>query len=258
MERSAMTDFSGTLLSGESLTNLVDGLARDAIGRLRLLHQNAFLYRICGLKGTVQETIMSITHNPATITYEQVMALFQETDRRMKETDRQMKETDRRMKETEQRMKETDRQMKETDRKIAKLGDRLGELVAAMVEGGIKRMFKKLGYEFDVLNPEYEFGNKKIGFGEVDILLENGEYALLVEVKTNLTVKDVKEHQERLKKFRLWTAPKGDNRKFLAAVGGGVVKKNVQEFALKQGMFVVQQSGENVEILVPKGEPAVW
>ena len=180
---------------------------------------------------------MSATHNPTTFTFEQLMESFRESREELKE------------------MRE---RMKETDRRIAKLGDRLGELVQAMVEGGIKRMFKDVGYEFDVINPEYEFGNKEIGFGEVDLLLENGEFALLVEVKTNLTVKDVKEHQERLKKFRLWTAPKGDKRRFIAAVGGGVVRKNVRDFALKQGIFVVQQSGESVEILVPKGKPMVW
>ena len=212
---------------------------------------------------------MSSTHDPTTFTFEQLMALFIE-DRERSEREREnsrrewqeirerQKETDRIVQETTQGLKETREQIDRTSKDIAKLGDRFGELVQAMVEGGIKRMFKDVGYEFDVINPEYEFGNKEIGFGEIDLLLENGEFALLVEVKTNLTVKDVKEHQERLKLFRLWTAPKGDNRKFLAAVGGGVVKKNVREFALKQGMFVVQQSGENVEILVPKRKPMTW
>jgi len=198
---------------------------------------------------------MSSAPNPATITYEQLMALFLE-DR--EKSEREWEKSRREWQEIREQQKETDRIVKETSQQIAKLGDRLGELVQAMVEGGIKRMFKDLGYEFDVLNPEYEFGNKKIGFGEVDILLENGDFALLVEVKTNLTVKDVKEHQERLKKFRLWMDTRNDSRKFIAAVGGGVIRKNVRDFALKQGMFVVQQSGENVEILVPEGKPMIW
>jgi hypothetical protein len=230
---------------------------------------------------------MSSTHNPTTYTFEQLMASFRESREEMKEMreksriereesrekwekariereeSRKKWEKEREkawedLREMREQQKETARIVKATSEQIAKLGDRLGELVQAMVEGGIKRMFKELGYEFDVLNPEYEFGNKKIGFGEIDILLENGEFALLVEVKTNLTVKDVKEHQKRVKKFRLWTAPKGDKRRFLAAIGGGVVKKSVQEFALKQGMFVIQQSGENVEIIPPDGKPKVW
>ena len=174
---------------------------------------------------------MSSLHNPATITYEQMMALFLETRE----------------------------QIKEIARENAKLGDRLGQLVAAMVEGGIIRMFKDLGYDFDVINPKQRFGNKELGiYGEIDLFLENGEFALLVEVKTNLTVDDVREHRERLEKFRLVANAKNDKRQFIAAVGGGVVQDNVRIFALKHGMFVVQQSGENVEILVPEGKPKVW
>jgi len=188
---------------------------------------------------------MSTTPDPATITYEQMMALFLETRERMEESDRKWRE-----------MKED---IKEANQRHGKLSDRIGDLILAMVYGGIKRLFRNLGYDFDVINQKYNFGNKELDiYGEVDLFLENGELALLVEVKTNLSVNDVKEHQERLEDFRLVADAKNDKRRFIAAVGGGVVQKNVREFALKQGMFVVQQSGENVEILAPKGKPKIW
>ena len=175
------------------------------------------------------------------------------------EFDRRMQETDRRMQETDQRMQETDQLIKRIAKENAKLGDRLGELVQSMVEGGIKRMFKDLGYDFDVINPKHNFGNRELNvYGEIDILLENGDFALLMEVKTNLSVDDVNELKAKLKKFRLVADVKNDKRRFIAAVGGGVVRKNVRDFALKQGIFVVQQSGENVEIIAPKGKPKVW
>jgi hypothetical protein len=188
---------------------------------------------------------MSSTHNPATITYEQMMALFLETRERMEEA--------------AQGLKETKKLVERVSKDISNLGDRLGELVQEMVEGGVIRMFKELGYDFDVVNPKQRFGNKSLGiYGEIDLFLENGDYALLVEVKTNLSVKDVKEHGERLQDFRLVADAKNDKRQFIAAVGGGVVQENVKTFALKQGMFVVQQSGENMEVLVPKGKPTIW
>jgi hypothetical protein len=195
---------------------------------------------------------MSATHNPATITYEQMMALFRESREEMKETREQIRET-------AESLKETKRLVDAIAKENAKLGNRLGELVEAMVEGGVLRMFEEVGYDFDVCTPKLRFGNRTLNiYGEVDLFLENGDLALLVEVKTNLTVDDVKEHQERLEKFRLVANAKNDKRQFIAAVGGGVVQENVRVFALKQGMFVVQQSGENVEILVPEGEPMVW
>jgi hypothetical protein len=192
---------------------------------------------------------MSATPSPKTITYEQLMKLFLKDRKRAERFRREMEESQRKWEERAERL----------DQKISKLGDRLGELIEAMVEGGIKRLFRDLGYDFNLCNRRHEFGEKAINIdGEVDLLLENGEFALLVEVKTNLSIDDVKDHVERLKKFRAVADYKKDKRRFIAAVGGGVVQKNVREFALKQGMYVVQQSGENVEVIPPEGKPRVW
>ena len=199
---------------------------------------------------------MSTIPNPATITYEQLMALLLEDRER---SQREWQEIREQQKESDRKWQEIKENLKEANERHGKLSDRIGDLIQAMVYGGIKRLFRNLGYDFDVINQKYNFGKKELDiYGEVDLLLENGEFALLVEVKTNLSVKDVKEHKERLQDFRLVSDAKNDKRKFIAAVGGGVVPENVKKFALKQGMFVVQQSGENVEILVPEGKPKVW
>ena len=210
------------------------------------------------------------------MTFEGVLKFMQETAQQMRKSDRAfrkmrraMKESaaefDRRTAEIREQMAATDRQMQATDRLIkriakenADLGKRLGELVEAMVEGGIKRLFHDFGYEFDVCDPHRHFGNKEIGYGEVDLFLENGDIALLVEVKTNLSVDDVNEHKERLALFRLDANRKNDMRQFIAAVGGGLVQENVRIYALRQGMFVIQQSGDNIEILAPEGKPRMW
>jgi hypothetical protein len=220
-----------------------------------------------------------------TITHEQLVALFHEYQEQMHKDQEQMRKDREQMHKDQEQMRkdralemrkdraqmrkyqkraekshqEWQEREKRLNEKISKLGDRLGELIEAMVEGGIKRLFKNLGYEFEACNRRYEFSNKSLDiYGEVDLLIENGEFALLVEVKTNLTVSDVKKHVERLEKFRKHADYRNDKRRFIAAAGGGVVRKNVQEFAQKQGMFVVQQSGENVEVIPPKGKPRVW
>ena len=224
---------------------------------------------------------MSTAHNQGTFTFEQLMALFLE-DRERSQRDREKSEqeweksrrewqeirekSDREWEKIREQMKESDRKwqqtredIKEANQRHGKLSDRIGDLIQAMVYGGIKRLFRDLGYDFDVINQKYHFGKKELGiYGEVDLLLENGDFALLVEVKTNLSVDDVKEHQECLEKFRLVADARNDKRRFIAAVGGGLVQENVRIFALKQGMFVIQQSGENVEVLAPKGEPMIW
>jgi hypothetical protein len=156
-------------------------------------------------------------------------------------------------------MQETARVVKETNQQMGKLTDRIGELVETMVEGGIIRLFQSLGYSFDRCCRRVKFGIRERGTsGEIDLFLENGEYALLVEVKTNLMVDDIEEHIERLQKFRIDSDGRGDKRRFLAAIGGGVVHVDVCNNALKRGFFVIQQSGDNVTVIPPQGKPREW
>ena len=202
---------------------------------------------------------MSITHNPATFTYEQLVESFRVLTEKSGKTEEKLAELIELQKESDRKWQQTREDIKEANQRHGKLSDRIGDLIQAMVYGGIKRLFRDLGYDFDVINQKYHFGKRELGiYGEVDLLLENGEFALLVEVKTNLSVKDVMEHQKRLEDFRLVSDAKNDKRKFISAVGGGLVPENVGIFALKQGMFVIQQSGENVEVLAPEGKPMVW
>jgi hypothetical protein len=182
-----------------------------------------------------------------------------ETDRQMQETDRQMKETDRQMKETDRQMKETDRQMKETDKRLGKLGNRMGEIVEHMVAPNLREKFRELGLNFPKANPNSDVSDydNKI-FLEIDVLLENGEKAMLVEVKTNLTTEDVQDHIKRLEKMRVYADLHGDKRAFLGAVAGVVVSANVKEYALGKGLYVIEPSGETFNITSPNGQPKEW
>jgi hypothetical protein len=41
-------------------------------------------------------------------------------------------------------------------------------------------------------------------------------------------------------------------------VAAAIIPGNVPDFALKQGFYVIQQSGDNVNILEPRDRPKVW
>jgi hypothetical protein len=83
-------------------------------------------------------------------------------------------------------------------------------------------------------------------------LLENGEIAILIEVKTTLETADVRTHIERLEKYRKCADLGGfDKRRFIGAVAGAVVPTEVANFAQKKGMYVIVQSGEAVVIVTP-------
>jgi hypothetical protein len=187
------------------------------------------------------------------LTFEKVWAMFKESERRMWETDR-------RIQETERILRENALQMKETDRKISKLGSRIGDLVEELILPNILKKFNKLGYVFGRVAPNVRYQDSRgVYIAEVDVLLENGDAALAVEVKTTLTTMDVKDHLKRMEKLRLYADEHGDKRKLLGAVAGAIASEAVKAFAIKSGFFVMEQSGDMVRISVPEGFiPREW
>ncbi|MDR0688874.1 MAG: restriction endonuclease, SacI family [Spirochaetaceae bacterium] len=192
------------------------------------------------------------------LTFEKVWAMFQETDRRIQEMSR---ETDRQIREmsweTDHRIREMSR---ETDRKISKLGNRVGELVEHLVAPNLLEKFKSYGFQFRKTSIDVEIKDADNSFlTEVDVLLENGSVALAVEVKSKLTVDDVKEHIDRMGKLRVYADEHQDSRKFLGAVAGAVIPEGVKPFAIKSGFFVIEQAGDTAKIDVPDGFiPREW
>jgi len=149
---------------------------------------------------------------------------------------------------------ETDRQMKKTDAKISALGSRIGEIVENMIGGDIVPQFQALGYDVTAYSRNKIFGKEgAANSGEIDLILEDGDISILIEVKTTLKTADVLEHIERLEKYRRFIDAKGnsDKRRFIGAVAGAVVEKNVAAFAQKHGLYVIVQSGRAVEIIPP-------
>jgi predicted AAA+ superfamily ATPase len=198
--------------------------------------------------------------------------MIRETDRQMKETDRRMEkmrvETDRRMEkmrvEADRRIKETDRQLKklgiETDRRIGNLGNSLGDVIEHLMSPKLHKKFKNLGFIFDRSSRDVEIRDRNHqDLAEIDVFLENGDYAMAVEVKTRLTIPDIKEHLERMEILRQAADERKDQRKYLGAVAGASVNQNVLAYALKNGLYVIIPSGETVDIEAPGAAgPQIW
>ena len=185
-------------------------------------------------------------------TFESVWASFQELRKGMQEFREGMVEL-------RESQKETDRIVKETSKQIGKLNNRFGEIVEYMVAPNLREKFWEMGLKFHQANLSAVFSddNKAVLF-EVDVLLQNGDRAMLVEVKTTLTTEDVKDHIARLEKMRKYANLHGDKRSFLGAVAGVVMTSNVKEYALGQGFYVIEPAGETFNIIPPNGKPKEW
>jgi hypothetical protein len=156
-------------------------------------------------------------------------------------------------------LQETDRIVRENARQIGNLGNRFGDVIEYMVAPNLSEKFKELGLVFPKANQNSrvrDYDNNI--FFEVDVMLENGDKALLVEVKANLTTENVQDHIERLEKMRKYADLHGDKRTFLGAVAGVVITDNVKAYSLKQGFFVIEPSGDTFNIVPPNGQPKEW
>jgi hypothetical protein len=155
--------------------------------------------------------------------------------------------------------KETDRRMKETDRQIGELGNRFGELAEHLVAPSIKEKFNALGYHFDDISQNREIDCPDGSSTEIDILLENGEFSVAVEVKSKPAERDVREHAKRIETLRKHKDRHHDTRKIRGAVAGAIVSKPVRNYILKSGFYLIEQSGDTVQICIPEGfVPREW
>jgi hypothetical protein len=194
---------------------------------------------------------MAQTHEPRQdLSFNDVWAALMELRESQKETDRLFRES---QKETEQKMKETAEQMKETDRKIGRLGSRIGDLIEHLTASNILEEFKKLNYDFTRVSRNTKIKDEKNRIlAEIDIVLENGEFAMVVEVKSLLTVNDVKDHINRMETLRRYADLHGDQRKYVSSVSGALIEEAARVFALQTGIYVIEHPGERIEIHAPK------
>ena len=134
------------------------------------------------------------------------------------------------------------------------LGNTVGKMMESMLSEQLWRKFVEIGYEFSEQSRRRKFAINRQVVAEADFWLENGEYVMAVEVKTELSIDDVKTHIERLDVIRSYMDGKRDARKLIGAVAGGIVAKNVEDFAYKNGLYVVVQSGDAVKVATtPEG-----
>jgi len=185
-------------------------------------------------------------------TFESVWASLQEFHGKMNELRESQKETDR-------QLKETDRQLKEyaesTNKSIGSLTNLFGDLTEGMVAPKICEKFNEFGFSFLKAGPNCKYTDKINGISlEVDIMLENGDKAMLIEVKTKLTEERIDKHILRLEKMRKYADLNGDKRTFLGAVAGIVVDDDVKKYALSKGLYYIEYAGETFYITPPKDD----
>jgi len=198
---------------------------------------------------------------------EQAAEYAREKKERDAEYAREKKERDAEYaREKEKRDAELARIEKETNKKLGRLGNRIGDIIEHMIGERIIEKFQALGY--NVTHPvvrNCSFSSTKLGlYGEFDLTLVDSDIIILIEVKTTLETSDVRKHLRKIEEYRNHIATDGfvqphvrhllPNTRFIGAVAGAVVTVEAKDFAIENGLYVIVQSGDAVEIVqTPEG-----
>ena len=160
-------------------------------------------------------------------------------------------------------LQENARQMKESkeefNTRIGALTNLFGDLTLGMLAPKLRNKFSEFGLIFLKSTKEVEIDDRVNNISlEIDILLENGDKAMLVEVKTKLTEERINKHVERLEKMSQYADIHGDKRTFLGAVAGFAITEDVKKSALNNGFYLIEPDGENFNIIPPNCKPREW
>ena len=160
------------------------------------------------------------------------------------------------IRETNERSKKIDEQFKKTDDFITRLSrdnkeirTNWGKLVEALVEPSVLRLFHERDIDVQKTYTNVKVESKRVDIMEIDVMAINGDSIILIEVKTTLEVGDVKRHiNHRLKNF-LKYFPEYNDKKVYGAVAYIKTDGQADRFAIKNGLFALSLSGENMMVM---------
>jgi hypothetical protein len=203
----------------------------------------------------------------------QVWAALLKTDEQIEKMSKRVDKTSEEVAKMSQRVDKTSDVVAKTSDVVAKtsediakitknlggIGNSLGKMTEAMFSAELWKKFSLHGFKF-TKGSRIKFSAGNTVFAEVDFFMENGEYAMPVEIKTELSVEDVDDHLKRMGKIRQYMDSHKDKRKLVGAVAGAVVSKNVLIYAQRNGFFVLVQTGNSIAIAkTPKDfKPKEW
>jgi hypothetical protein len=208
-----------------------------------------------------------------TLSFEKVWAMMAKSDDRLAATEAQIKETDAQIKATNAQIKATDAQVAATSKEVDKmckrvdevcanmggLGNRFGEMIESMVIPNLIDKFAKLGLHFTRVHRDTKIKDPALNIcTEIDAFLENGEKAVITEIKSKPDKYDIDYHVGRMEKLRKYADLHDDKRKYLGAIAGATFGDDEKSYALQQGFYVIEPSGDTFNITVPKDNPREW
>ncbi|GHT36217.1 hypothetical protein FACS189427_07420 [Planctomycetales bacterium] len=122
-----------------------------------------------------------------------------------------------------------------------------------MVRGNVIALFNELGYPVGSNTQNYEYWNddKKQILAEADLILLNGEIAVIVEAKLKVETKDITHFLKQMDIIKTRPDRITAGLQLIGAIAGGVIGGSDVNFAQKNGLYVIRQNDDTFEIVPP-------
>ncbi|GMO43957.1 MAG: hypothetical protein Ta2B_24630 [Termitinemataceae bacterium] len=133
---------------------------------------------------------------------------------------------------------------------VGGLNRSMGELIETLIAAKLWKKFDAYAYNLKRAYkrvPIYDENSNLLT--DIDILLSNGEYVMAVEVKRELDrEKDIDHHLRRMELIKEYPPAECKGKKLLGAIAGGTVEADAAEYAHSVGFFVLELTGESVQL----------
>ena len=179
-----------------------------------------------------------------------IWELFRETNRMFQETDHKFQDTDR-------KLSKLSENLDNTRKEVGRVTDSLGRFAESMVSPAVVRLFAERDIVLEGTTQRAR--RRRNGRGmEIDVLAVNRVSVVAVEVKTTLRTDDVAGFVKKLEDFKTFF-PEYRDYEVLGAVAGMSLQEGVDKYAEQQGLYVLAQSGDAVQMLNDEDfEARVW
>ncbi|MBF0424891.1 MAG: DUF3782 domain-containing protein [Magnetococcales bacterium] len=172
--------------------------------------------------------------------HERELARFREAHDQSREAYERSREAhERELAQSREARAETERVVKDVSRQIGNLGSRWGEFVEGLVAPACETIFADRGIPVHRVAPRVKIksrdGTRRM---EIDLFVDNTDNIVLVEVKSRLTVDDVRDHLQRVREFKEFFTKAGESQ-VMGAVAGIVIDDGADRFAMNEGLFVI-------------------
>ena len=181
------------------------------------------------------------------------LELIRELRKSIKELSESQEKTDEQIKEDRESMRELREFQKKTDIYVKNFNKKFEGMISTISKGTEEFFFSSLKEKLTLGNIKFDDAIKNVREGqnsiEYDILLLNGEYVAIIEVKMSANPLEVKELKEqKIEAFRQMY-PKYKNHKLLFGVASLTTNQRLESELRKHNGFLLTQKGDHLELI---------